>query len=84
MACKHPVSLQTLLSLIIFPRLRLMLQHLLLVSFSLKFSDHVENISRRLLAGTAWVSSNKHVVRDKGPPRDHSAEQVSEICSDWP
>lgn len=60
-----------------------MLQHLLLVSFSLKFSDHVENISRRLLAGTASVPSNKHVVRDKGggtaPPEIVSAEQVSEI-----
>lgn len=49
-------------------RLRFILNHLLLVSFSLKFCDHVESVYSWVLAGIVRVMSNKHVVREQSSP----------------
>lgn len=43
-----------------------MFKRLLLVSFSLKFCDHVEMLSSWVLAGIARITFNKHVVREGG------------------
>lgn len=44
----------------------------LLVSFSLKFCDHVEMVSGRVLARIAWARSNKHVVWEWGSGAEQS------------
>lgn len=66
--------------------------HQNLVSVSLKSCDCEISRSSWLLARSAWVTSNKHVVREserKGgeqidPPGDASREQASEFDSNWP
>lgn len=77
-ACNYHVWTRMRASSMIVLGIRFIFNHRNLVSVSLKLCDYEKSVSSWLLARSAWVTSNKHVVRERG--RGRRAEQPPWRC----